>query len=113
MALIKNKSGNYIKPTLDTISLSGNVDIPNDTRVTITDTDAAEGYPIVSFTWLIFYKEQNYNNRTKKQAEELTNLLKWVIKDGQEYCIPLDYSPLSPNAVEKSNRIIERVTFTQ
>ena len=111
MAHIKNKNGYFIKPTLETISLSGNVPIPDDTRVTITDTEALEGYPIVSFTWLIFYKEQNYNNRIKKQAVELANLLKWIVKDGQQYCEPLDYSPLPLKAIEKANRIIDSITF--
>ena len=34
--------------------------MPDDTRVSLTDTDAADGYPISGFTWLILYKEQNY-----------------------------------------------------
>ncbi len=111
MAHIKNKSGYFVKPTLDTISLAGEVEIPSDTRVTITDSAAEMGYPIVSFTWLIFYKEQNYNNRSKKQAEALYSLLKWIVKDGQEYCKPLDYSPLPLNAVERTNIIIDSITF--
>ncbi len=110
-AHIKNSAGNFVAPTLDAISLAGEVDIPNDTRVTITNTTAATGYPIVSFTWLIFYKEQNYNGRTIAQARELSNLLKWIVKDGQQYCVPLDYSPLPKNAVEKSNAIIDSMTF--
>ena len=111
MANIKNKSGKFIKPTLDAISLSGEVNIPDDTRITITNTDAADGYPIVSFTWLIFYKEQSYSNRTKNQAIGLANLFKWIVKDGQQYCKPLDYSPLPLKAIEKTNHIIDSITF--
>ncbi|HPO51088.1 MAG TPA: phosphate ABC transporter substrate-binding protein PstS, partial [Spirochaetota bacterium] len=55
---IKNKSGNYITPSLESTSKAAAIDIPDDTRVSITDTDASDGYPISSLTWIILYKEQ-------------------------------------------------------
>jgi len=51
--LIKNKAGNFIEPSLQSVSAAANVDLPDDTRVSITNTDAADGYPISGFTWLI------------------------------------------------------------
>jgi len=46
-----------------------------DTRIRLTNTDAADGYPISSFTWLIIYKEQNYNNRSQDQATQTIKLI--------------------------------------
>jgi len=111
VAKIQNKSGNFIRPSLESSSLSAQIDIPEDTRITITDTDAAEGYPISSFTWLIFYKEQSYNNRTKEKAETLIQLLNWMIHDGQKYPTELGYASLPASAIEKSKLIIKKVTF--
>ena len=109
--LIKNKAGNFIEPSLPSVSVAANVDLPDDTRVSLTNTDAAEGYPISGFTWLVFYKEQNYAERSKEKAEELLKLLWWMIHDGQQFTAPLHYSPVPPKAVEKAEKILGSVTY--
>jgi phosphate transport system substrate-binding protein len=109
--LIKNKAGNFIEPSLQSVSAAANVDLPDDTRVSITNTDAADGYPISGFTWLIFYKEQNYVERSNEQAQALLKLLWWVIHDGQQFAEPLHYSPLSKSAVQKAEAILRSVVY--
>ena len=109
--LIKNKAGNFIEPSLPSVSVAANVDLPDDTRVSLTNTDAAEGYPISGFTWLVFYKEQNYAERSKEKAEELLKLLWWMIHEGQQFTAPLHYSPVPPKAVEKAEKILGSVTY--
>ena len=108
---IKNKAGNFIEPSLQSGSAAANVEMPDDTRVSITNTDAADGYPISGFTWLIFYKEQNYAERSKEKAEELVKLLWWMIHEGQQFAEPLHYSPVPPKAVEKAEKILRSVTY--
>ena len=45
------------------------VTIPDDvTKVSLTDTDAPDGYPISTFTWILLYKEQNYDNRPEGEG---------------------------------------------
>jgi phosphate transport system substrate-binding protein len=109
--LIKNKAGNFIEPSLQSVSAAANVDLPDDTRVSVTNTDAADGYPISGFTWLIFYKEQNYVERSNEQAQALLKLLWWVIHDGQQFAEPLHYSPLSKSAVQKAEAILRSVVY--
>jgi phosphate transport system substrate-binding protein len=108
---IKNKSGRFIEPTTKSVSSAANVKIPDDTNVSLTDTEAKDGYPISSFTWLIFYKEQNYGGRTKEKADTLARLLVWMVTDGQKYVEPLQYSALSKEASEKSMKIIKSITY--
>ncbi len=79
--------------------------------MSITNTDAADGYPISGFTWLIFYKEQNYAERSKEKAEELLKLLWWMVHEGQQFAEPLHYSPLSKSAVQKSEAILRSVLY--
>lgn len=110
-ATLKNKSGNFVVPSLTSASLAAAGEIPDDTRVSITDTDAADGYSIATFTWLIFYKELAYNGRTEHQAKELVKMLNWVITDGQQYNEALDYAKLPEVTVEKSKNILKQVTF--
>ena len=108
---VKNKTGKFIEPTLKAVSAAANVKIPDDTNVSLTNTDAADGYPISSFTWLIFYKEQNYGGRSKERTETLAKLLLWTGNDGQKYTEPLAYSALSKDAQSKANKIVRAITF--
>lgn len=108
---VKNKAGKFIEPTLKAVSAAANVKIPDDTNVSLTNTDAADGYPISSFTWIMFYKEQNYGGRTKEQAEVLAKLLLWSVNEGQKYVEPLQYAPLAKEAQSKANKIVRSITF--
>jgi phosphate transport system substrate-binding protein len=108
---IKNKAGKFAEPSPNSVSASANIKIPDDTNVSLTDTVAKEGYPISSFTWLIFYKEQNYGGRSKEKVDALAKLLLWTVTDGQKYVEPLQYSALSKEAVDKSVRIIRSMTY--
>ena len=110
-AQVQNKSGNFVTPSIETVSLAANVALPDDTRVSITDTDSKDGYPISGFTWLIFYKEQNYNNRNKAKADTLLDMLWWVLHEGQELAKPLHYAPLPDEAVEKGETILKAITY--
>lgn len=111
IGLIQNKSGNFINPSLESTTLAGNIDIPDDTRVSITDTDSADGYPISGFTWILVYKDQNYDSRNRSKAEEITKLLSWMIFQGQAFTKPLHYAPLPVKAVEKAENIVKNITF--
>lgn len=108
---IKNKSGKFVEPTPKSVSSAANVKIPDDTNVSLTDTDAKDGYPISGFTWLIFYKEQNYGGRSKEKADVLSKLLMWMVGDGQKYVEPLQYSALSKEASDKAVKIIKSMTY--
>lgn len=111
-ALLQNSSGNFVAADSKSISASANVDIPNDTRVVITNSSNPEAYPISTFTWIIAYKEQNYNNRTEDQAKALTGLLSYIISpEGQEIANKTHYAPLPAIAVEKTKTIISSMTF--
>ncbi len=108
---VKNKAGKFIEPSLRSVSAAANVKIPDDTNVSLTNTDAAAGYPISGFTWLIFFKEQNYGGKTKERAATLAKLLMWSVGNGQRHVEPLQYAPLSKEAAAKSVKIIGSMTY--
>jgi len=110
-ANIQNKGGKYIAPTIEATTLASNVEIPGDSKVSITNTDNAKGYPIASFTWALIYKEQNYNGRSKARATELLKLLWYNIHQGQAECAPLNYAPLSKSAVKVAEKILKSATY--
>ncbi|OAG27414.1 phosphate ABC transporter substrate-binding protein PstS [Thermodesulfatator autotrophicus] len=111
VAALRNKAGNFVKPTLKAISAAANIDIPDDTRCSLTNTDAPNGYPISSFTWIILYQEQNYKGRSYDRAKELVKLLWWCIHDAQQYNEKLLYGKLPPIVVHKGEKILKSVTY--
>jgi phosphate transport system substrate-binding protein len=112
IASIQNKSGNFILPSVESVSASAKGNMPDDTRVSLTNTDAEDGYPISSFTWLILYKEQNYNNRTMDQAAQTIKLIDWVIsEDAQKETSKVHYAPLPEAAVVKAKAVLSKVTY--
>ncbi len=111
-ALLQNSSGNFVAANDKSISASAETEIPDDTPLIITNSNNPEAYPISTFTWIIVYKEQNYNKRTVEQAKTLASLLQFIIsKDGQDLAIKTHYAPLSAKAVEKTDAIIKSMTF--
>ncbi len=110
-AMIKNKSGNFVEASLASISASANVTIPEDFRVSLTNTDAADGYPISSFTYILVYTNQSYDNRTEAQAKATIDLINWMVHDGQAFAEPLMYAKL-PDAVVKSiETSMKKITY--
>jgi phosphate transport system substrate-binding protein len=93
--VVRNKSGNWITPSLESVTSAaqGAMDAmgPNtDFRVSITDSPGPQAYPIASFTWLLLRKD--YPDAAK--ARELVKFLWWCLTEGQAKAPTLGYAPL-------------------
>jgi phosphate transport system substrate-binding protein len=110
-AKMQNKAGNFITPSIASVTAAANIQIPADSKVSLTNTDAADGYPISGFSWVIIYKEQKYNNRSLDRATKSLKLLSWMIHDGQQFSGALNYAPLSPAAVSVGDAILKSATY--
>ncbi|MGI8543688.1 MAG: phosphate ABC transporter substrate-binding protein PstS [Aridibacter sp.] len=109
VALIKNKAGNFVEPTIANISAAaaGSVkDMPEDMRVKITDADGENAYPISSYTYILVYKNQK--DATKGKA--LVDFLWWATHDGGKFAEPLHYAPLPEEIVKKVEAKINSIT---
>jgi phosphate transport system substrate-binding protein len=111
VASIRNKKGTLVQPGIASTSLAANIPLPDDTRISLTNTDASEGYPISSFTWILVYQEQSYRKRSMEKAQELVKLLGWMTHEGQQYTESLHYAPLPAEAVRKAEKIIKSITY--
>jgi len=110
-AIIKNKTGNFIKPTLESVSLAADVELPDDLKVSITDTDAKEGYPISTFTWLLVYQEQMYANRKIEKGLAVANMVWWSTHEAQAMNELLNFGKLAPKVVQKAEVLLKSITF--
>jgi phosphate transport system substrate-binding protein len=109
--MVKNKKGNFVGATLASTSKAADTNLPDDMKVSLTDTDAPEGYPISGFTWILVYKDQSYGDRSEENAKGLVKLLWWMTHQGQKYTQPLEYAPLSKKAVEKAEKLIKSISY--
>lgn len=112
-ARIQNRAGKFIEANMESISLSGNIEnMPNDTRMIISNSDNERAYPISTFTWLIVYKEQAYNGRTLEQAQTLQDFLLYVIgKEGAESASKTHFAPLPEIARAKAEAVVKSMTY--
>jgi phosphate transport system substrate-binding protein len=111
--IIKNKSGNFIEPTVESISEAGNVKLPEDMRISITDTESKNGYPISAFTYILVYSDLSKANAKMddEKAKTLADLLWWITHEGQKYTKSLDYAPLSKEAQKNAEKLLKKLNF--
>ena len=100
IAELRNKSGAFVAPTLKATTAAlagamGTMSPSTDFRVSITDGDGKEVYPIASMTYLLLHK--TYSDAAK--ARELVKFVWWAETDGQGRAEPLGYAPL-PKALQ-------------
>jgi phosphate transport system substrate-binding protein len=100
---IKNTAGNFVKPTLESITAAmATANIPDDFRFSMTNAPGKESYPIAGATWLLVYEQQKDPVKGKKLVE----FLKWALTDGEPMAKDLHYAPL-PEALR--DRALKRV----
>ncbi len=106
-AAIKNAAGKFVEPSIEaTSAAAAGVEMPADYRVSITNSAAADAYPIASFTYLLVYK----NQENVEKGTALVNFLWWAIHDGQKMAAALDYAPLPAAVVSKVEATLKTLT---
>ncbi len=108
-ALIKNKAGEFVAPSLEGVSAaaaSSVNEMPEDMRVQITNADGKDAYPISSYTYILVYKNQQ--DATKGKA--LADFLWWAIHDGEQFTKDLNYAPLPNEVIKKAEAKINSMT---
>jgi phosphate transport system substrate-binding protein len=100
---IKNAAGEFVKPTLDSVTAAlATANIPDDFRFSMTNAPGKGAYPIAGATWLLVYEQQKDTIKGKKLVE----FLKWALTKGETMAKDLDYAAL-PDSVQQ--RVLKRV----
>lgn len=105
---VKNLAGNFVDADLMSVTAdaAGAVkEMPDDFRVSITNSPGKNSYPISSFTWLLI--PSKIQDATKRKAT--TDFLKWMLTDGQPMAMALDYAPLPKPVVAKELKAIAKI----
>jgi phosphate transport system substrate-binding protein len=105
-ALLENKAGKFVAPgaesgaaALASAEFPGGTlptsDVPN--LIAWVYDPAGEGaYPIATFTWMLFYKDQ-----ADDKAKVIRDLVEYCVTEGQKSADALGYVPLPENVIAK------------
>jgi len=100
---IKNSAGEFVKPTLDSVTAAlATANIPDDFRFSMTNAPGKDAYPIAGATWLLVYQQQKDATKGKKLVE----FLKWALTKGEAMAKDLDYASL-PESIQQ--RVLKRI----
>lgn len=105
---VKNSSGTFIKADLASVTSAAAAvatAMPDDFRVSITNPEGKDAYPIASFTWLLI--PAKIPDTAKRKT--LQDFLGWMMTEGQKYTKPLAYAPLPKEVIAKESKAIQRV----
>jgi len=104
MASLENKSGSFVAPTTDSAKAAlASAQLPADMIVWVSDPDGKDAYPIVTFTWMCFYKQ--YSDKDKLEA--LKAIVTYGLTEGQKESEALGYVPLPDSVVTKAQDAVK------
>jgi phosphate transport system substrate-binding protein len=110
VGIVRNAAGKFVEPTIESTTAAAaaaSKNMPADFRVSLTNPDGADAYPIASFTWLLVYKEQP--NEMKGRA--IVKFLWWMSHEGQKMAPDLLYAPLPAPVVKQIEARIKEINY--
>lgn len=104
MAILQNKAGHFVSAG-DKAGMAAlaSAEFPNktlpgsnapDLRVWLFDPAGAQSYPITTFTWMLFYQDQD-----DAKAKVLRDLVEYGLTKGQAMAPKMGYIPLPDNVI--------------
>jgi phosphate transport system substrate-binding protein len=105
---VQNSSGAFVKAGLESVTAAAAgaaQNMPDDFRVSITNASTKEAYPISSFTWLLI--PEKIMDAQKKKV--ITDFLRWMLSDGQNFTEALSYAKLPKSVVAKELKAVSKI----
>jgi len=91
VADVKSPTGDYIAPSIDSISKAGGtLAFPIKPDTNILNSETAGAYPIASTTYVLIYTDQS----DQAKAQTLVDFWTWALTDGQAQTDQINYAPL-------------------
>ena len=105
---VKNQAGNFVKANLESVTAAAAAvahNMPDDFRVSITNAQGEDAYPISSFTWLLV--PSKFDDKDKLKV--MRDFLQWMSTDGQKLTQELLYAPLPEEVVAKEQAAFSKI----
>ena len=113
IASVLNKSGKFIYPDNDAIRATlENLNLPDDMRISLIDSDNENAYPICCFAWILLYRNQTDAKSTRSKYKALHDLLTFMISpEQQKIAENMSYISLPEEVLVKTRKIIRSITW--
>ncbi len=119
---VQNSDGNtFVKPSLTNVTYSvqnatSAITLPQGNQswasISLLNAKGTDSYPIVSFTYLLVYRELSIvPGMTQDKAKALVDFLWFTVHSGQAQGPPLAYAPLTAGVIAIDEASIESITF--
>ena len=100
IAALKNQSGNYILPDIQSISASAKKITHIKDGISIVNASGKNAYPISAFTYILLPSKHPKQKHLKK-------FLHWALTKGQSYASQLHYAPIPEKLVQNILKRLE------
>ena len=102
-AAVKNKSGNFVAPTLASTSAAGEgVTVPANLGIKVINSPTASAYPITSQTFLVVNKDLCKAGQSESVAKGVVKFIDYGLGQGQSILGQADYAALPASILAKS-----------
>jgi phosphate transport system substrate-binding protein len=105
---VRNLAGTFLKADLASVTAAAAgaaKQMPEDFRLSITNADGKDAYPISSFTWLLV--PAKIADPAKKKG--ITDFLQWMLTDGQNMVEALSYARLPQEVIAMEQKAIAKI----
>ncbi|MGE8060503.1 phosphate ABC transporter substrate-binding protein PstS [Pseudomonas sp. NPDC089547] len=97
-AVLQNKAGQYVVPNAESgAEALAAVNMPENLVAWLPDPDGAKSYPITSYTWMIFRKD----NGNPAKAKAMREMVEYSLTKGQTIADSMGYIPLPASVVDQ------------
>ncbi len=102
---VQNAAGQFVKADLATVTAAAkDIKISEDLRMSITNSEAKQAYPISSFTYLLVPQTM-----PKEKGQKILEFLNWALSQGQAMTGVMHYAPLPDKVVAKAKLNIQKI----
>jgi phosphate transport system substrate-binding protein len=105
---VKNKAGKFLQASTDGVTAAAAAaakTMPKDYRVSITNADGPDSYPISSFTWLLIPLQ----SADPAKGKALQDFLGWMLDHGESEASGMTYAPLPKQVQDMVRQTIKSV----
>ncbi len=105
-ALVRNRDGNYLYPTVETIKAAAATK-PGVSAAdfSIVDAPGANSYPIAGYSWVVLYQMPP----NPRRAALVKAAMQWLVTKGQETAESVGYVPLPEKVQAQALAILSRM----
>lgn len=104
-ALLENQAGKFVAPGGDAGAATlSEAEFDENLIAWVEDPKGEAAYPITTFTWMLFYKDQD-----DQKAAALRDMVEYGLTEGQKVAEKMGYVPLPDNVIAKVRDAMQQI----